>query len=202
MIKRDKYLNMLIAARKNGFPKFITGIRRCGKSYLLKEIFKEYLVGEGVTEENILILELDDDRNIEYRDPIKLGDHVRRFSAGKDTCYVFLDEIQKVYTLVNPNLTNGEHILAGKKDQEIISFVDVVLGLSRETNIDIYVTGSNSRMLSTDIITEFRDKATNIALGPLSFEEYYGYVGGSAVEAIYDFLQFGGMPLAVLKDQE
>ena len=202
MIKRDKYLSQLISARNNGFPKVITGIRRCGKSYLLKEIYKEYLINEGVPAEDILILELDDDRNVLYRDPIQLGSYIRQYSAGKKTCYVFLDEIQKVYPLINPNLTEGKHIPAGKNDQEIISFVDVVLGLSREKNIDLYVTGSNSKMLSSDIITEFRDKATNIPLSPLSFEEYYKYVGGSAVEAIYEYMQYGGMPLAVLTDED
>ncbi len=199
MIKRDKYLNQLVSARNNGFPKVITGIRRCGKSYLLKEIYKEYLLGEGIPKDDILILELDDDRNAKYRDPINLGDYVRSYCSGKKMCYVFLDEIQKVYKLINPNLTKGDHVLAREGDEEVITFVDVVLGLSREKNIDLYVTGSNSRMLSTDIITEFRDKATNIALAPLSFEEYYLYAGGSATEAIYEYMQYGGMPLAVLK---
>ena len=202
MIRRDKYLNQLISAKDNGFPKVITGIRRCGKSYLLKEIYKEYLIGEKVPEENILILELDDDRNLAYRDPIDLGNYVRQYADGKNKCYVFLDEIQKVYSLINPNLTEGKHVLAGKADTEVITFVDVVLGLSREKNIDLYVTGSNSKMLSSDIITEFRDKATNIPLGPLSFEEFYEYVGGSASEAIYEYMQYGGMPLAVLKEDE
>ncbi len=202
MIKRDKYLNQLISARNNGFPKVITGIRRCGKSYLLKEIYKEYLLNEGVSEDDILLLELDDDRNIKYRDPLYLGDYVRDYCSGRKKCYVFLDEIQKVYKLINPNLTEGKHIPARDGDNEVITFVDVVLGLSREKNIDLYVTGSNSKMLSSDIITEFRDKATNIALSPLSFEEYYGYVGGSATDAIYDYMQFGGMPLAVLKEND
>ncbi|MCR5625033.1 MAG: ATP-binding protein [Lachnospiraceae bacterium] len=202
MIKRDKYLNRLISARDNGFPKVITGIRRCGKSYLLKEIYRKYLIDSGIEEENILIMELDDDRNLLYRDPINLGQYVREYCSQKKHCYVFLDEIQKVYSLINPNLTEGKHIIAGKNDEEIINFIDVVLGLSREKNIDLYVTGSNSKMLSTDIITEFRDKAINIALAPLSFEEYYGYVSGSAVEAIYEYMQFGGMPLAVLKNED
>ena len=126
MIKRDKYLKQLIATRGNGFPKVITGIRRCGKSYLLNEIYKEYLINEGVPEENILILELDDDRNIEYRDPIVLGNYVRDRCVNKSKCYVFIDEIQKVYTLVNPNLTDGKHVVAKKDDNEVISFVDMV----------------------------------------------------------------------------
>ena len=202
MIGRDKYLNLLIEARNNSFPKVITGIRRCGKSYLLKEIYKEYLLSDGVDEKNIIIIELDDDRNIKYRDPIELGSYIRGICNDSGMHYVFLDEIQKVYPIINPNLTEGKHIPAGKKDTDIVTFVDVILGLSREKNIDLYVTGSNSKMLSSDIVTEFRDKATNIPLAPLSFEEYYNYVGGYEAEALYTYMQFGGMPLAVLKKDE
>ena len=201
MIKRDKYLKRLINAQNNGFPKVITGIRRCGKSFLLKEIFREYLLSQNVPENRIIILELDDDRNSRYRDPLELGTFIRAKCADRAIYYVFIDEIQKVYSIVNPNLTGGERVLAGAKDTETISFVDVVLGLSREKNIDLYVTGSNSKMLSSDIVTEFRDKATNISLSPLSFEEYYGYIGGSQTDAIYTYMQFGGMPLAVLKEE-
>ena len=202
MINRDKYLNQLIKARNNGFPKVITGIRRCGKSYLLKEIYREYLLSEGVIDDDIIVLELDDDRNSRYRDPLELGSYVREICSGKRMCYVFLDEIQMVYSIVNPNLTDGKHIPAGKKDEEIISFVDVILGLSREKNIDLYVTGSNSKMLSTDIMTAFRDKATNIQLFPLSFEEFNNYSNDSVIENLYEYMQFGGMPLAVLKSGE
>ncbi|MCR4998275.1 MAG: ATP-binding protein [Lachnospiraceae bacterium] len=202
MIKRDRYLQLLINSRNNGFPKVITGIRRCGKSFILKEIYRNYLIDSGVMPDNIFILELDDDRNIEYRNPIALGEYVRSQCEGKKDCYVFIDEIQKVYTIVNPALTDGKIVVAKGKDTETVSFVDVVLGLSRETNIDLYVTGSNSKMLSSDIVTEFRDKATTINLAPLSFEEYYNYVGGSATEAIYSYMQYGGMPLAVLKEDE
>lgn len=164
MIRRNKYLNLLIKNRDNGFPKVITGIRRCGKSYLLKEIYKTYLLENFVNENDILILELDDDRNILYRDPLILGEYVRKFCVGKKMCYVFLDEVQKIFPIINPALTEGKHIPAKKDDEQIISFVDVILGLSREKNIDLYVTGSNSKMLSSDIITEFRDKAVNIQL--------------------------------------
>lgn len=201
MIERNVYLNKLIKSKENGFPKVITGIRRCGKSYLLKEIYKKYLLENGVKETNILILELDEEENSKYRDPIFLGEYVRNFCEGKSMCYVFLDEIQKVISIVNPVLTNGEHIIAKSDDEEVISFVDVILGLSRKPNIDLYVTGSNSKMLSKDIITEFRDKATNISVYPLSFEEYYNYVGGSATDAMFEYMQHGGMPLAVLKSE-
>ena len=201
MIERNVYLNKLIKSKENGFPKVITGIRRCGKSYLLKEIYKKYLLENGVKESNILVLELDEEENSKYRDPIYLGDFVRNFCNNKSMCYVFLDEIQKVIPIVNPVLTNGEHIKAKDTDEDVISFVDVVLGLSHKPNIDLYVTGSNSKMLSTDIITEFRDKATNISIYPLSFEEYYNYVGGSTTDAMFEYMQYGGMPLAVLKDE-
>ena len=201
-IKRNKYLRQLIESRDNGFPKVITGIRRCGKSYLLKEIYREYLKSDGVLADDIIILELDDDRNVRYRDPLVLGDHIRELCRDRLKCYVIIDEIQKVYSIVNPNLTDGKHVLAKNSDTEIITFVDVVLGLSREKNIDLYITGSNSKMLSTDIITEFRDKAVNIHMSPLSYEEYYGHVGGSETEAVYSYLQYGGMPLAVLQEDD
>ena len=172
MIKRDYYLQKLINSRMNGFPKVITGIRRCGKSYLIKTIYKNYLKNElGVEDSSILVLELDDDRNIMYRNPIALGQYVRDYCKDKNECYVFIDEIQLVTKIINPAFTNGEIVVAKDSDNNVISFVDVVLGLAREENIDLYVTGSNSKMLSSDIVTEFRDKATNIHIRPLSFEE-------------------------------
>lgn len=201
MIKRDKYLKLLIDNKDNGFPKVITGIRRCGKSYLMKEIFKAYLIEQSIPEENILIVELDDDKNIMYRDPISLGEYVRGFCDGKAKCYVFLDEVQKIFSIVNPVLTDGKHVLAKSTDEQVVSFVDVILGLSREKNIDLYVTGSNSKMLSSDIITEFRDKAVNIPLQPLSFEEFVAFKGGSKSDALFEYMQFGGMPLAVVKPE-
>ena len=201
MIDRDKYLNELIKAKNDGFSKVITGIKGCGKSYLLKEIFLKYLKDNGVSEKEILLIELDDDKNAYLRNPIELGKCIRNVTASNNMNYVILDEIQRVYTIINPNLTNGKIILAKESDTEIISFVDVVLGLSHEKNIDLYVTGSNSKMLSSDIVTEFRDKATNIHMSPLSFEEYYNYIGGSKVEALYSYMQYGGMPLAVLKEE-
>ena len=202
MIEREKYLSQLIKAKNNGFPKVITGIRRCGKSFLLKEIYRDYLLSEKTPPNHIITIDLDEDKNAPYRDPIRLGEYVRSICTEKEKYYVFLDEIQKVYSIINPNLTDGKHLPATANDSDIISFVDVVLGLSHERNIDLYVTGSNSKMLSSDIITEFRDKATNIHLAPLSFEEFYNYTGGYETEALYTYMQYGGMPLAVLKDDE
>ena len=202
MIEREKYLRQLVKAKNNGFPKVITGIRRCGKSFLLKEIYREYLLSENIPENHIITIDLDEDKNEPYRDPISLGEYVRSICTEKEIYYVFLDEIQKVYSIINPNITDRKHIPASANDSDIISFVDVVLGLSREKNIDLYVTGSNSKMLSSDIITEFRDKATNIHLAPLSFDEFYNYTGGYETEALYTYMQYGGMPLAVLKDDK
>ena len=201
MIKRDRYLAQLISNKENGFPKVVTGIRRCGKSFLLKEIYRRYLVDSWTDPDNILTIELDTDAGIRYRNPLILGKYVREYCGGKGKCFVFIDEIQLVNTIVNPAFTGDRIVLAKPGDENTISFVEVVLGLSRERNIDLYVTGSNSKMLSSDIVTEFRDKATIINIGPLSFEEFYLHAGGSKTDAFYDYLTYGGMPLAVLKDK-
>lgn len=202
MMKRDKYLNQLIRSKNNGFPKVITGVRRCGKSYLLEEIFKNYLLDNGVSKDDVMFLKLDDDTNASLRNPLSLGSYVREWAKGKNSCYVILDEIQRVFSIVNPELTDGRIVKAKKDDEETISFVDVVLGLSGERNIDLYVTGSNSKMLSTEIVTQFRDKATNIQMQPLSFEEFYDYKKGSSFEAMQEYMLYGGMPLAILKGEE
>ena len=200
MIERPIYLQKLIGSKDNGFPKVITGLRRCGKSYLLTDIYPQYLRSLGIEEESILYIALDDDKNEELRDPLELGKRVRSLASDKKRrYYVFLDEIQKVFTIVNPKLTDGKHVLASGKDTEVISFVDVVLGLSRESNIDLYVSGSNSRMLSSDIVTEFRDKATEIHVQPLSFAEYHAYSRKDALADYFEYALHGGMPLAVLK---
>ena len=145
---------MLIRNKNNGFPKVITGIRRCGKSYLLKEIYGGYLLENGISEDRILILELDDDRNLKYRNPIELGKYVREFCVGKEDCYIFLDEIQLVDTILNPIYTDGKYIIARKTDENVVTFVDVILGLSREKNIDLYVTGPP--ILSLSFVTKQR----------------------------------------------
>ena len=201
MIERPIYLQKLINAKDNGFPKVITGLRRCGKSYLLTDIYPQYLRSMGIEEKSILYIALDDDKNKGLRDPVKLGSCVRSMTADQGRrFYVFLDEIQKVFTIVNPELTGGKHVLATEKDTEVISFVDVVLGLSREKNIDLYVTGSNSKMLSSDIITEFRDKATEIHIQSLSFAEYHAYSAKDPLADYFEYALHGGMPLAVLKE--
>lgn len=203
MIKREKYLQELIKAKDNGFPKVITGIRRCGKSYLLNQIYKDYLLSSGVKKENIIEMNMTMVSSYPYRDPIFLYEHIIELTKGSDAKhYVFLDEIQEVYSIINPALTEGKHIKAKANDDEIVSFVDVILDLASKDNIDLYVTGSNSKMLSSDIVTEFRDKATNIRLQPLSFEEYSEYRNIDENKALEEYMEYGGMPLAVLKEEQ
>lgn len=203
MIARDKYLKQLIDGMGNGFPKIVTGVRRCGKSFLLKEIFKAHLFSLGVRKNEFLLVELDDDANAKLRNPIALSAFVReKANAVENTLYVVLDEIQRVFEIVNPELTDGKIVLAKKGDTQTISFVDVIMGLAALPNVDLYVTGSNSHMLSSDIVTQFRDKATQIHMAPLSFSEYFAYARGTKSEAVYEYLLHGGMPLAVLSNRE
>ena len=191
MIERKKYLEKLISKKGNGLVKVITGIRRCGKSYLLFNIYKDYLKSIGVAEECIICLALDDDENIKYRNPLELGKHIRNLTSDKSkTYYVFLDEIQKVVTIQNP-------YIEGVEDK--ISFVDVVLGLMKHDNIDVYVTGSNSKMLSSDILTEFRGRGDEIRVSPLSFSEFYNAFQGEKRYAWQEYYTYGGLPLVMTK---
>lgn len=191
MIERKKYLEKLISKKENGLVKVITGIRRCGKSYLLFNIYKDYLKSIGVDDECIICLALDDDENIKYRNPLELGKHIRNLTADKSkTYYVFLDEIQKVVTIQNP-------YIEGVEDK--IGFVDVVLGLMKHDNIDVYVTGSNSKMLSSDILTEFRGRGDEIRVNPLSFAEFYNAFEGEKRNAWQEYYTYGGLPLVMTK---
>ncbi len=195
--------NLLIATNNNGFPKVITGIRRCGKSYLLSKIYKQYLIDNGISNSNIIEIDLTKISNAYYRDPLYLYNHIIELTKNNiGMNYVILDEIQEVYSIINIALTDGKHIKAKSTDEEVISFVDVILDLASMNNIDLYVTGSNSKMLSTDIVTEFKDKATNIMLQPLSFEEFYKYQNKDENAALMEYLIYGGMPLAVIKPEE
>ncbi|MDY6322274.1 MAG: ATP-binding protein [Succinivibrio sp.] len=180
----------------------VTGIRRCGKSYLLKEIYAQYLKDSGVSTEAIIAIDLDDDKNTRLRDPLELGTAVRALCAGKHQCCVFIDEIQDVFPLITPALTGGAHVPAKKSDQETVTFTDTLLGLSQEKNLDLYITGSNSKMLASDIATQFRDKAVNISMAPLSFAEFHRFSGKSPSEDLCTYMRYGGMPLAVLKDED
>ncbi|MCR4562632.1 MAG: ATP-binding protein [Bacilli bacterium] len=195
---RDKYLNQLISTKENGFPKVITGIRRCGKSYLLDTIYREYLVNNGVNNKNIVYIDLEDAINYKYWDPLYLYEYVLDISKDKrGIVYVIIDEIQHVYKILNPNLTNGEHIKAKDNDEDVISFVNVILGLSKKKNLDVYVTGSNSKMLSSDIATELRNKETEIKVEPLSFKEFLEATNLEPEAALNEYMFHGGMPLSL-----
>ncbi len=191
MIERRKYLDKLIRKKENGLVKVITGIRRCGKSYLLFEIYHKYLNSIGVDDGHIIELALDDDVNIRYRNPLELGEYIRSLMTDKEKMYyIFLDEIQKVAEIPNPYLPESD---------EKIGFVDVVLGLMKIKNADIYVTGSNSKMLSSDILTEFRGRGDEIKINPLSFSEFYTAFEGDKRDAWREYFTYGGMPLVLMQ---
>ena len=191
MIQRNKYLDKLIRKKENGMVKVITGIRRCGTSYLLFEIYHKYLNSIGVSDDHIIELALDDDLNIRFRNPIELGKHIRELITDKEKMYyIFLDEIQKVADIPNPYLPDTD---------EKIGFVDVVLGLMKIKNADIYVTGSNSKMLSSDILTEFRGRGDEIRVNPLSFSEFFSAYDGDKHEAWKEYYTYGGMPLVLMQ---
>ncbi len=195
MIARDDYLKQLIAKKENGLIKVITGIRRCGKSYLLFEIYRDYLKSIGVSENHIIGLSLDDDENIKFRNPLELGKYIRSILVDKNKMYyIFIDEIQKVKEIKNPYLDD---------ETETVGFVDVLLGLMKIKNVDVYVTGSNSKMLSSDIITEFRGRGDEIHLYPLSFAEFSSAFTGDKRDAWIEYYTYGGMPYILsLKDHQ
>ncbi len=170
----------------DGQVKVITGIRRCGKSYLLGNLFKKYLLGEGVNEDHILSIELDLTKDIRYRNPLELAFYVRSIvENSKEQYYLFVDEIQMSDEVANPYNPDGKKI----------TFYDALNDLKTLPNLDIYVTGSNSKMLSSDILTEFRGRSDEIRVHPLSFAEYYSAVGGDKQDAFDDYAFYGGMPL-------
>ncbi|MBF1272738.1 ATP-binding protein [Oribacterium sinus] len=192
-IQRDSYLKQLISYRFDGLVKVITGIRRCGKSYLLKKLYKDYLLNHQVKEEQIISIELDLAKDIQFRDPLRLSSFVReKLSGTREEHYLFIDEIQMSDEVPNPY--NPE----GKK----IGFYDALNDLRSIPNLDVYVTGSNSKMLSSDILTEFRGRSDEIRVHPLSFSEYYSAVGGDKNEAFDDYAFYGGMPLILSRPNE
>ncbi|MCL2057665.1 MAG: ATP-binding protein [Oscillospiraceae bacterium] len=192
-IKRDRYLNHLISYQWDGQVKVITGIRRCGKSYLLRVLFKNYLLTQGVREDQIINIELDLARDIRYRNPLELSAYVRSLVQGKEQkYYLFIDEIQMSDEIANPYNPSGKKI----------TFYDALNDMRELVNVDVYVTGSNSRMLSTDILTEFRGRGDEVRVHPLSFAEYYSAVGGDKNEAFDAYAFFGGMPLILSRPDD
>lgn len=195
-IERNGYLRELVDRKGNGLVKVVTGIRRCGKSYLLFHLFRRHLLESGVPPENIVALALDQDENIALRDPIRLGEHLRsRLGALSGTVYVLLDEIQMVHRVRNPDI-DPDSLAPGEEDAAFITFYDVLNGLAARPNADIYVTGSNSRMLSSDIATNFRGRGDPVRVHPLSFAEYLAATKREKAEAWESYLTYGGMPFA------
>ena len=187
VIKRDSYLNRIINKKENGLIKVITGIRRCGKSYLLFNLFNDYLIESGVKEEQIITIALDDDTNVQYRDPDELSKYVRSKIVNKDMYYILIDEVQ--YAISKEELKNPDNI----------RLYNVLNGLLRLRNVDIYVTGSNSKMLTKDVLTAFRGRGDEVRVYPISFKEYYAFVGGDKSDAYEEYALYGGMPLVLSK---
>ena len=186
MYPREQYLNKIISKKDNGRIKIITGLRRSGKSVLLFQLYRDWLIREGIHEDHIIALALDIWENAKYRNPIELDKYVRdRMVADGEKYYIFIDEIQFVAEIQNPYVDNPD---------AKISFIDVVLGFMQMKNADVYVTGSNSRMLSSDILTQFRDRGDEIRVYPLSFAEFYREYKGDKRSAWQDYYTYGGMP--------
>ena len=173
-IRRDIYLNKLISKKHNGLIKVITGIRRCGKSYLLFNLFKEYLVNEGVNENHIIEIAFDSFENKKYRDPEVLFPYLMEKIADKEMYYVLLDEVQM-----------------------LDDFESVLNSLGRKKNVDVYVTGSNAKFLSKDIITEFRGRGDEVHMYPLTYSEFMSVYDGDKQEGWKDYVLFGGIPLVL-----
>ena len=202
IIKRDQYISELLSKRWNGKVKIITGIRRCGKSFLLFNLYKDYLLNEGATKDCFVELALDKKAHMQYRNPNELYNYVlRKTKDAEKRYYVFIDEIQLSYKVKNEDV---DERLVPEEDREMFytTFYDILNDLLGRKNLDIYVTGSNSKMLSKDIVTNFRDRGSEIKVFPLSFKEFYPVSGMEKADALEEYLTYGGMPLAVLEKDE
>lgn len=179
IIKRDIYLNRLIERRENGLIKVVTGIRRCGKSYLLFKLYYQYLLASGIDASRIIRIPLDDEEYEELRESKRLSAYIKERLTDDDMWYIFLDEVQ---------LCSG--------------FEAVLNGLNRRENVDIYVTGSNSKFLSSDVLTEFRGRGDEVRVYPLSFSEYLSAHPGDKYEAWNDYYTYGGLPLILSRNSD
>ena len=202
LIERKKYVDKLLSKSWNGKVKIITGIRRCGKSFLLRTLYKQTLMKKGVKAGCFIEIDLEKEEFAVYRNPVELANYVREKTKDKRSkFYVFVDEIQRSFKVKTSDL---DERLVPEEDRELLytTFYDTLSSLMALPNVDVYVTGSNSKMLSSDIVTNFRDRGCEIRVYPLSFEEFYNFADKEKVEAFEDYLTFGGMPLAVLEQDE
>ena len=184
VIRRDRYLERLISKQNNGMIKVITGIRRCGKSYLLFNLFYDHLLASGIPEDNIICIALDDVENEAYRDPYRLYSYIKeRVQDNREHYYVLIDEAQ--YAISKEEMKNPD---------EPIRLYGVLNSLLRKSNVDVYITGSNSKFLSSDVMTEFRGRGDEIHISPLSFSEFYPASGQEKSDAWRDYLYYGGLP--------
>ena len=185
-IQRDSYLQKLIDRQQNGLVKVICGLRRSGKSFLLFKIFQDYLKTQGVDDAHIITMALDEDVNEQYREPDVLSTYIRSRITDKKMYYILLDEIQ--FAIKKEELRNHD---------KPIKLYGLLNGLLHLGNVDVYVTGSNSKMLAKDVMTEFRGRGDSIEMHPLSFKEYFSHVGGDRIAAYDDYARYGGMPLVL-----
>ena len=200
-IRRDFYVEKLLGRRMNGFVKVITGIRRCGKSFLLNTLFRQRLREEGVADDHIISVDLDDKAFLALRDPLLLDDYVRRrVRRGKKAYYGFVDEIQRSRKVPAPGVDLAS-VAPEDREDAYVTFYDVLNGWRKLDNVDVYVTGSNSKTLSSDIATNFRDRGQQIRVWPLSFAEWFPVSGlTDKSEAFHRYLTWGGMPVAALTE--
>lgn len=202
IIERDQYVKELLNKRWNGKVKIITGIRRCGKSFLLSTLYKNYLKAEGVADDCFVEIALDKQSHAKYRNPNELFEYIlRQTQIATKRYYVFIDEIQLSFKVKNKDV-DEDSVPEEDRDMLYTTFYDILNDLAARNNLDIYVTGSNSKMLSKDIVTNFRDRGSEIKVYPLSFKEYYPISGLEKADALEEYLTYGGMPLAVLEKDE
>lgn len=202
VISRKHYVDMLMHRRWNGKVKIITGIRRCGKSFLLNTLYKQALIEEGVPEDSFVEIALDRKSDLKFRNPNVLYDYIKELTKDSSKkYYVMIDEIQLSLKVKNKDLDES---MVAEEDRDLLytTFYDVLNDLMTFKNLDVYVTGSNSKMLSKDIVTNFRDRGSEIRVAPLSFDEFLSYSKLDKADALEQYLTYGGMPLAVLESDE
>ena len=200
---RKHYVDELIRRQHNGLVKILTGIRRCGKSYLLSVLFKDYLLQQGIPEDHIIEVPLDRDDHRDLRDAIKLGEHIRsKIIPDGNWSYVFIDEIQLTRRVLPPDI-DLSRIAPEDREMAYVTFYDTLNGLRQMDHVDVYVTGSNSKMLSKDIDTNFGDRGVQIRVHPFSFAEYCEALDVTDTsDAFSRYLIWGGMPLAVAEPDD